>query len=88
MKVLKIGASWCPGCKIMIPIWQDIEKENPWLKTEMITIDENPESMKKYELHQLPTFIFLDNNDKEILRMTGEVEKEELLKIIKENKDK
>ena len=88
MKMLKFGASWCPGCKIMVPICEEIEKENPWLETEMIKIDDNPEAMRKYHLYQLPTFIFLDKGEKEILRLTGEIEKEELLRVIMENKDK
>ena len=88
MKVLKIGASWCSGCRVMVPRWEEIEKENPWLKTEMIKIDDNPEAMKKYHLYQLPTFIFLDKEGNEILRLSGEIEKEELVKVILENKDK
>jgi len=88
MKVLKIGASWCPGCKIMVPIWEEIEKENPWLEKEMIKVDDDPEIMKKYQLHQLPTFIFLDKEGNEITRYAGEVEKEVLVGAIKEHKDK
>ncbi|NCC70988.1 thioredoxin, partial [bacterium] len=34
LKVLKFGAVWCPGCLIMKPRWEEIEKENIWLKTE------------------------------------------------------
>ena len=72
----------------MVPRWEEIEKENPWLETEMIKIDDNPEAMQKYQLYKLPTFIFLDKEGKEILRMSGEIEKEKLIKTILENKDK
>lgn len=41
MKVLKIGAVWCNGCLVMRPRWQEIEKENPWLKTEYFDFDED-----------------------------------------------
>lgn len=88
MKILKIGAKWCPDCKIMVPRWKEIEKENPWLKTEYIGIDENPETMNKYKILALPTFIFLDNQGKEILRMSKIVEKEILVKTILKNKNK
>ncbi len=41
MKVLKFGAVWCSGCLVMRPLWQDIEAENPWLKTEYDDFDED-----------------------------------------------
>lgn len=72
----------------MIPRWEEIEKENSWLETEMVKVDDDPDLMKKYQLHQLPTFIFLDKDGNEIERLTGEVEKEELGKIILKNKEK
>jgi len=88
MKVLKIGATWCPGCKIMVPRWEEIEQENSWLETEMIKVDDQPEIMNQYHIMSLPTFIFFDNQGNEIQRFTGEVEKDVLIKAVLENKDK
>jgi thiol-disulfide isomerase/thioredoxin len=89
MKVIKIGAVWCSGCMIMKPLWEEIEKENPWLKTEYYDYDENEEIAQKYDVNdRLPVFVFLDKNDDEILRLMGEKSKEEILKIIEENRDK
>ena len=88
MKILKFGAKWCPDCKIMGPRWKEIEKENPWLETEYIGIDENPKAMNKYQILSLPTFIFQDKEGNEIQRLSGKIEKEILVKAILENKDK
>ena len=88
MKVLKFGASWCAGCKIMKPRWEEIEQENPWLETEFIEIDNNPDAMKKYELFTLPTFIYLDKENNEITRFSGEPEKDVLVDAILASKDK
>jgi thiol-disulfide isomerase/thioredoxin len=89
MKVLKFGAQWCPFCLIMKPRWQEIESENSWLSTEYFDYDESPEKVKEYGIGEsLPIFIFLDKEDKEFLRLSGEVSKEELLKVISENKDR
>jgi len=45
--------------------------------------------MKKYGIdHKLPVFIFLDKNENEILRLQGEIDKKELIKVIKDNVDK
>jgi len=89
MKVLKFGAVWCSGCLVMRPRWQEIEKENPWLKTEYYDFDKDKEMVKKYKIDKnLPTFVFLDEDGKEFLRLNGEVEKKDLVKIIEENRDK
>jgi thiol-disulfide isomerase/thioredoxin len=88
MKILKFGAVWCPGCLIMKPRWKEIEMENPWLETEYHDFDNKKEVADKYQLGTLPAFIFLDKKDKEFLRLTGEVSKNELLKIINDNKDR
>ena len=90
MKILKIGASWCSSCLVMGPRWEEIEKDLPWLKTQFFDFDQNPEIVKKYKLEEtsLPVFIFLDQKEQEFLRLNGEISKEKLQKIIKENKNK
>lgn len=84
MKVIKIGAVWCNGCLVMRPRWSEIEKENPWLKTEYYDFDDDKEIMEKYAIQggKLPVFIFLNQKGKEILRLSGEIEKEKLMQII------
>jgi len=89
MKVLKFGAVWCPGCLVMRPRWQEIEKEHPWLKTEYYDYDKDKEMVEKYKIDKnLPTFVFLDKEGQEFLRLSGEPSKEDLIKIILENRDK
>lgn len=89
MKVLKFGAVWCSGCLVMKPRWKEIEKENSWLQTEYHDFDNEKEVVNKYQINTtLPTFVFLDKEDKEFLRLNGEVSKEELVKIINENKER
>lgn len=72
----------------MWPRWKEIESENSWLKTEFYDYDESPEIVEKYKIDEnIPCFIFLDKNEKELLRLNGEFSKEELLKIIGKYKD-
>lgn len=88
MKVLKFGAVWCPGCIIMKPRWKEIEEENLWLNTEYYDYDEKEEIAKKWNVTSiLPVFIFLDNNNKEVLRLNGEQSKKNLLELINKYKD-
>ena len=89
MKVLKFGAVWCPGCLIMKPRWKEIEVENVWLQTEYYDFDNDKEAVNKYNITDtLPTFIFLDKEDNEILRLNGEIDKDELVNLINQNRNK
>ena len=68
MKVIKIGAVWCPGCLVMGPRWQEIEAELPWLQAEYYDFDRNKEQMGRFNAvsDKLPVFIFIDKEDREI----------------------
>lgn len=90
MKVIKVGAVWCPGCLVMRPIWKRIEVENLWLQTEYYDFDENKDVVDRYRINNgvLPVFIFLDKDNNEFLRLTGEVTRERILQVINEYKDK
>jgi len=90
MKVLKFGAVWCNGCLVMRPRWEEIENENPWLETEYYDFDEDKEMVERYkvEMGRLPVFVFLSKKGEEVLRLSGEVEKEKLVETIEQNKEK
>ncbi len=90
MKVVKVGAVWCSGCLVMKPRWEEIEKDNPWLKAEYYDFDEDVEKIKKFNLEsgKLPTFIFFDKKGKELLRLEGEFSKKKLIEIINKYKNK
>lgn len=88
MKVLKFGAIWCKECLVMKPVWEDIEEEIPGFKTEYYDADESPDVLKKYNVKDIPVFIFLDKDGQEILRLQGVQNKDDLVKLVKENLDK
>ena len=90
MKVIKIGAVWCSDCVIMRPRWQEIEKENPWLKTEYLEYDDNKAEADKYlgEAKDIPLFVFLDKDGMVLEKLRGAVSKEILLEKINTYKNK
>ncbi len=83
MRVIKLTALWCPSCIIMNKIFDDINKEYNF---EVISYDydfDNDE-VSKYNIGKiLPVFIFLKDN-KEVLRIIGEKDKQEFINLIKE----
>jgi thiol:disulfide interchange protein len=67
----------------MKPIWRDIEAENPWLRTTFYDFDDDADKIQKYHITgNLPVFIFLDDQGKEIERLHGEFSRKDLLSKI------
>ena len=89
MQIIKIGSSWCSGCIVMRPIWEDIEKEIK-INSTYYDFDIYEDMLKeKYKVgDKLPIIIFLDDNENELERIVGEIKKEDLLEKIKKYGDK
>lgn len=80
MKIIKIGAMWCPGCLVMKKIWKNILSDYPDLDILELDYDMDSQEVEKYNPGKvLPVVIFMDNNNQELERVIGEV-KEELLR--------
>ena len=88
MKVYKIGGKTCPECEVMKPRWAEIEKEIPELKTEYYEAEDNPDLIKKYNIMEIPTFLFLDDQGNELSRLIDIQTKERLIEEISKWKNK
>lgn len=84
MKVIKIGAVWCPGCHVMKSKWEEIEKEYPHLITEYYDFDEHEDMLiNRYKIDDtLPVTIFVDKEGNELERLIGIVTKKEVISLI------
>jgi thioredoxin-related protein len=74
----------------MRPRWQEIEKEIPTLKTEYYDYDTDKDKISGYKVDSgvLPVFIFEDKDGNELTRLSGEIEKDTLLELIKKYQDR
>jgi len=74
----------------MRPRWQEIETEMPELKTEYYDFDKDKQKVKEFKISdgKLPVFVFVDKKGKELVRVSGERGKEELVELIEKHKDK
>lgn len=82
MKIIKIGAMWCPACLIMNKRLKEIEDK---YSVEVVNYDYDldEEIVNKYNVGEvLPELIFLDNNDNELNRLIGEQDINNIIKII------
>lgn len=86
MKIIKIGAIWCPGCLVMKKTWKNILEKYPDLDITDLDMDMNSEEAKKYNPGKvLPVIIFLKDN-KELERLVGEQKETDLINIIEKYK--
>ena len=62
MKIIKIGAIWCPGCLVMKKIWKNILNNYQDLNVTELDYDMDSEEVNKYKPGKvLPVIIFQDD---------------------------
>jgi len=82
MKIIKIGAIWCPGCLVMKKVWNNINNKYD-LDILELDYDMNHDKVMEYNVGSvLPVVIFLDNNGLELDRLIGEQKEENITKLI------
>lgn len=82
MKIIKIGAMWCPACLIMNKRLKEIENK---YSIEIINYDYDidEEIVNKYNVGEvLPELIFINEKDEEVKRLIGEQSIENISSII------
>ena len=79
-------AEWCGPCKIMIPIMEELAKDNEGkpVKIAKLNVDENQTISQQFGVMSIPTFI-LFKGGKVVNQSMGAQAKEDLQKIIDEN---
>jgi thioredoxin 1 len=83
--VLDVGAATCTPCKMMKPIFEELEKEYQGkANILLLQIADYPDIAKKYQIQVIPTQIFFDEKGNEKSRHVGFFPKEEIIKKIKE----
>ena len=82
MKIIKIGAIWCPGCLVMKKVWNNILKKYD-LDIIELDYDMDSEEVGKYNVGNiLPVTIFIDENNNELERLVGEQKESYLRELI------
>lgn len=82
MKIIKVGAMWCPSCIITNKYWKEIKSNYSDIEFIDLDIDFDSSEVEKYNVgDKLPVIIIFDGN-KEVKRIIGEKKKEEMLKEI------
>ena len=73
MKIIKIGAIWCPGCLVMKKVWKNILSDYPDLDITDLDYDMDGSVVSTYNPGKvLPVVIFLSSDGVELERLIGE----------------
>lgn len=83
MKITKFGATWCPPCQVLKPIFEEIMKDSKYsdIDFEVIDVDDNAEKAMAYNVRTIPVMFFESDNGVEVIN--GLVSKEDIEKTIK-----
>lgn len=80
MQLLDFWAPWCNPCKLMNPIIDEIEKDNPDLEIVRINVDEDAGMVNNYNIQTVPTYILIGNDGEIISFVKGAMPKYRFIK--------
>ena len=81
MKLVKIGATWCGGCKVLDAQLKQIDQ------TEIISLDVEQDFDKVEKLPKvknLPTLFVMSDNDEVLHTWTGVIKAKDIIEKLKE----
>jgi thioredoxin 1 len=75
--VVDFWAPWCGPCKMMAPVFDELDGEQKSVTFAKVNVDENSELASKFQVMSIPTLIVFKDG-KEAKRVTGFHQKNEL----------
>lgn len=59
--VLRFTATWCPPCRALAPVFDEVAGEHPNVKTFVIDVDEHRDIAAKFGIKGIPTLMKIEN---------------------------
>ena len=86
MKLIKISALWCPACLITNKAVNKLIEEDKNIELISLDYDFDEEKVKKYNVGKILPVLIFEKDNKEVLRLNGEKNYEEIKKAVGEIK--
>lgn len=74
-------ASWCPPCKMLAPVVEEVAEELTEVKICKVNVDEQPELAMQFKVASIPTLIGFENGI-EVKRSLGFIPKESVMELV------
>jgi len=81
--VVDFYATWCPPCKAMSPILEELSNEMNEVTFLKVDVDTHEDLVRQYEIRSMPTFVVL-YDQVEIDRMIGATSKDKFQEWIRD----
>ena len=62
LAVIDLWAAWCGPCRMLAPVMDELETENPNVKFCKINVDDEPELARMFKVESIPMLAFVKNN--------------------------
>ncbi len=79
--LLDFYASWCGPCRMVLPIVDEIARENPQFTVVKVNVDEHPQLAEQFDVMSVPTLIVMKNGQI-TNRATGARPKARILELL------
>lgn len=91
-KIINLHASWCGPCKAFEPTFNSVATDNEFKNIifERFDIEEDEqgtELVETFNVRSVPTTLLLDENNNQIVKVSGNIQEEEFIKIIRNNRN-
>ena len=80
--LLDFWAPWCGPCRMVVPIVDEIARENPDIKVGKINVDEEMELARQFGIMSIPA-LFVVKDGEVVNKAVGARSKKQLLAMVK-----
>ena len=85
IKVIRFTASWCGPCKMLAPIFGEVQNEVSDVMFETIDVDTNRDKATQYSVSSVPTVI-IEKDGQIVNRFSGVKPKNAIISLINQYK--
>ena len=85
IKIIRFTASWCQPCKILAPIFGELQNEVSGVSFETVDVDYNKDKASQYSVSSVPTVI-IEKDGQIVNRFSGVKPKIAIISLINQYK--
>lgn len=85
IKIIRFTASWCGPCKMLAPIFGEVQNEVSGVSFETVDVDANKDRAVQYSVSSVPTVV-IEKNGQVVNRFSGVKPKNAIISLINQYK--